>query len=169
MNLAPNKQFLINVPFQSISYRKKELCVNNEVQETNGDVYCPTCRNEKCVYISIKTTSSFNDCKKCNACCHVFNIPFKDQTPPNMLFGSDSTHCFAKKTSRNYKKEKSLPFLKKFLRISTPNGDKKSKDSSIYGINVSTPLRFIQLTKNFLHSHFLHFQSTVKQHCFLTL
>ena len=31
---------------------KKELCVDNKVQETIGDMYCPTCRNEKCVYIS---------------------------------------------------------------------------------------------------------------------
>ena len=51
MNLVPNKQLLIDVPFQSIKYRKKELCVDNKVQETIGDVYCPTCRIEKCVYI----------------------------------------------------------------------------------------------------------------------
>ena len=52
MDLVPNKQLLLNVPFQSTKYRKKELCVDNKVRETIGDVYCPTCRNEKCVYIS---------------------------------------------------------------------------------------------------------------------
>ena len=54
MNLVPNKQLLPNVPFQSTKYRKKELCMDNKVQETIGDVDCPTCRNEKCVYISTK-------------------------------------------------------------------------------------------------------------------
>ena len=49
MNLLPDKQLYINVPFQSTNYRKKELCVDNKVQETIGEVFCPTCRNEKCV------------------------------------------------------------------------------------------------------------------------
>ena len=51
MNLVPNKQLSPNVPFQSTKHRKKELYVDNKVRETTGDVYCPTCRNEKCVYI----------------------------------------------------------------------------------------------------------------------
>ena len=79
MNLLPNKQLLLYVPFQSTKYRKKELCGDNKVQKTIGDVYCPTCRNEKCVYISTNKTTSFYDCKKCKACCNVLNIPFKDQ------------------------------------------------------------------------------------------
>ena len=54
MNLVPNKQLLLNVPFESTKYRKKELCVDSEVQETLGDMYCATCRNEKYVYISNK-------------------------------------------------------------------------------------------------------------------
>ena len=54
MNLVPNKQLLLNVPFQSTKYRKKELYVDNKVRESVGDVFCPTCRNEKCVYISTK-------------------------------------------------------------------------------------------------------------------
>ena len=37
-----------------------------------------------------------------------------------MLFGGDDTHCFARKTSRDYKKEKPSPFLKKFLCQSQP-------------------------------------------------
>ena len=46
------------------------------------------------------------------------NLPFKDQKPTIMLFGGDGTHRFARKTSRDYEKEKSSPFLKKFLRQS---------------------------------------------------
>ena len=112
---------VIDVPFQSTKHREKELCVDNKVQETIGDVYCLTCRNKKCVYISTNKTTSFNDCKKCKACCHVLNIPFKDQKPTFLMFGGDGAHCFARKTSRDYEKEKPSPFLKKFLRQSQPS------------------------------------------------
>ena len=57
--------------------------------------------------------------KKCKACCNVLNIPFKEQKPTIMLFGGDGTHCFARKTSRDY--ERPSPFLKKFLRRSQPS------------------------------------------------
>ena len=118
----------INVPFQSIKYRKKELGVDNKVRETIGDVYCQTFRNEKCVYISTNETSSFYDYKKCKARCHVLNIPFKDLKPTIMLFGGDGRHCFAMKTSRDFEKRKPSPFLKKFLRqsqSSTPEPEPK--------------------------------------------
>ena len=38
-----------------------------------------------------------------------------------MLFGGDGTHSFARKTSRDYEKEKPSPFLKKLLRQSDPS------------------------------------------------
>ena len=97
------------------------MCVDNKVQETIGDVYCPTFRNEKCVYISAKNTTSFYDCKKWKAGCNVLKIPFEDQKPTIMLFGGDGTHCFTRKTSRDNEKEKPFPFLKKFLRQSQPS------------------------------------------------
>ena len=103
-----DKQLTLNVPFQSINCRKEELCVENI--KTIGVVYCPTCRNEKCVYISTNKTTSFYDCKKCKACCHDLKIHFKDQKPTIRLFGGDGTHCFARKTSRDYEKEKPSPF-----------------------------------------------------------
>ena len=98
-----------------------ELCVDNKVREIIGDVYCPTCRNEKCVNNSANKTTSFYDCKKCKACCNVLNIPFKDQKPTITLFGGDGTHCFARNTSRDYKKETPSPFLKKILSQSQPS------------------------------------------------
>ena len=104
--------------FNLNKYRKKKLCVDNKVQETSGNVHCATCRNEKCVYISANTTTSLYDCKKCKACCHILNIAFKDQKP---LFGGDGTHRFARKTSRDYGKEKLSPYLKTFFRQSDPN------------------------------------------------
>ena len=82
--MLPDKQILLNAPFQSTKYRKKELVVDNKVRENVGDVYCPTCRNEKCVYLSSNKPTSFYDCKRCKACCHVLNIPFKDQKPTIM-------------------------------------------------------------------------------------
>ena len=44
--MLPDKQIFINVLFQSTKYGKKELCVDNKVRETIGDMYCPTWRNE---------------------------------------------------------------------------------------------------------------------------
>ena len=121
MNLyATNKYYLMS-HFNQIKYRKKEMCVDNKVREIIGDVFCPTCRNEKFVYISTKNTTSFYDCKKCKACCHVLNIPFNDQIRTIMLFGGEGTHCFARKASRDYDKEKPSPFLKKIFRQSQPN------------------------------------------------
>ena len=91
--MLPDKQMFFIVQLQSTRYRRKEFCVDNKVQEVLGDVYCPTCRSEKCVYISTNKTISFYDCKKCKACCNAWNIPFKDQKPTIMLFVGDGTHC----------------------------------------------------------------------------
>ena len=132
MNLVPNKQLLVNVPLQSNKYRKDEFFVKNKVQETIGDVHCPTCRNEKCVYFSTNKTNSFYDCKKCKGCCHVVNIPCKDQKPTIIFFGGDGTFCFARKTSGVYQKEKPSPYLKKFLRQSQPStSEPESKEVEI--------------------------------------
>ena len=87
MTLLHDIQLFNKVSVQSTKKSKKELSVNNI--KTIGAVYCPTCINEKCVYISTNKTTSFQDCKKCKACYHVLNIPFKDQKPKIMLFGGD--------------------------------------------------------------------------------
>ena len=133
MKLLPEEHLLLNVPFQSTKRRKKQLCVDNKIQETIGNVDCPTCINEKCVYSSTNKTTSFYDCKKCKTCCHILNIPFNDQKPTIMLFGGDGRHCFVRKTSRYYEKEKPSPILKKFLRQSQPSTSeldpKKDKSS----------------------------------------
>ena len=52
MNLVPNKQLLVNASFQPTKFKKKELCAENKVGETIGDLHCPTCSIEKCVYIT---------------------------------------------------------------------------------------------------------------------
>ena len=58
-----------------------------------------------CFFLSTIKRTSFYDCEKCKACCHVLNIPFRDEKPTIRLFGGDGTHCFARKTSRDYEKE----------------------------------------------------------------
>ena len=116
--MVPDKQVLLNNPFQSTKFGKKELCVDNKVREIVGDVYCLTCRNENCVYISTNKTTSLYDCKKCKACCHALNIPFKDQKPTIMLFGGDGTHCIARKTSSDH--EKPSPFFEEISPPITP-------------------------------------------------
>ena len=123
--MLPDKQIFINVPFQSTKYGKKELCVDNI--KTIGDVYCPTCRNEKCAYISTNETTSFYDCRKCKACCHVLKIPFREQKPTIRLFGGDGTHCFARKTSRDYEKESQLLFWCNSSPITTKHNPTCSK------------------------------------------
>ena len=114
-------QFHFFVPCESTKYRKRELGVDNKVQEAIEDVHCPTCSEEKCVYSSTNETTSLYDCKKCKACCHVLNKLFKDQKPTNMLFGGDGTLCFARRTSSDYEKEKPSPFFKKCFRQSQPS------------------------------------------------
>ena len=57
--------------------------------------------------------------KRGKDCCLVLNIPSQDKKPTIMLFGGDGTHCFARKTSRDY--EKPSPLLEKFLRQSQPS------------------------------------------------
>ena len=114
--MVPDKQVLLNVPFQSTKCRKNELCVDNI--KSIRDVYCPTCRNEKCVYNSTNKTTSFYDCKKRKALCHVLNFLFRDQKPTIKLFVVMEHIPY---TSRDYEKEKPSPFLKKFLHQSQPS------------------------------------------------
>ena len=83
-------------------------------QQSTGNYWkcvLSTCGNEKFGYILSNRMSSFYECKKCKACYHVWNITFKDQKPTNMLFAGDGTHCFAKKASRRYNKQKPSPFF----------------------------------------------------------
>ena len=128
--MLPDKQMFINVPFQSTKYGKKELCVTTKYEKLSEMCIVQHVEMKKFVYISTNKTTSFYDCKNCKTCCNVLNIPFKDQKPTIMLFGGDGTHCFPRKTSRDY--EKPSPFLKKFLRQSQPSRSEREpkKDKS---------------------------------------
>ena len=97
--------------FNQPNIERKNCVWTTKYERFFGDVYSPTCRNEKCVYLSTNKTTSFYDCKKCKVCCNVLNIAFRDQKLTIKLFGGDGTHCFARKTSRDYEKEKPSPFF----------------------------------------------------------
>ena len=114
MNLVPNKQLLPNVSFQLAKYRKKDLCVDNKVQKAIGYVNFPTCRTEKCGYISTNKTTSFNVCKMCKACCHLLNIPSKDQKPTIMLFGGTVHIILQKRRVATTKKKSYIHFWRNF-------------------------------------------------------
>ena len=64
MNLLPDKQLVLDVPFRLSKHRKKELFMDSKVQETIGDVYCTTFINEMCVCFSTIKTSSFEESPK---------------------------------------------------------------------------------------------------------
>ena len=67
------------------------------------------------------------------ACSHVPTLPFTERKPTISLFGRDGTHCFAKKTSRDYEKGKPTPFFLKTLirhsQSSTPALDPQKHKS----------------------------------------
>ena len=161
MNLVPNNHLLLNVPFQSTNFRKKELYVDNKVQETIGDVLCPTCRIEKCVYLSTNKTTSFYDFKKCKDCCRVLNIPFEDQKLTIMLCGDDGTNCFARKTSGDYQKRKTISIFEKISppiahNQAHPNLNQKRQNlSNLRHLRIDTPL-VDTVNQNFIYFLFIH-------------
>ena len=118
--------------------------MDDKVKETIGDVYFPTCRNEKNIFISTKKTSSFYDGKKRKVCRHVLNILYREQKPTTMLFGGDRTNCFATQTSGDYKKTKPSPFLKNFFSHSqsstTETEPKRQKPLGLWHNRVDSPL-----------------------------
>ena len=148
MNLVPKKQLLLNEQFQSTKFRNKELCVDKKLQETIGDVYCPTCRSEECVYISTKKTTSFYYCKKW---CHVLNFPFRNQKPDNYNFWWWWYTLFCKKNESRLRKRKTISIFVELFSQSQPSTSepqtKKCRKYSIYGLIVLTPHWLIQLTK----------------------
>ena len=56
----------------------------------------------------------FYDCKKRKACSHVLNIPSMEQKLTITVIGGDGNHCFVRKTSRDYEKQKPSPFYRDF-------------------------------------------------------
>ena len=100
------------------------VCFSGELkisfQAVIGAKYCPTCPNEKCVYLSTSRKFSFYVCKKCKTCSQDLNSPFKDQNSTFMLFGGDEIHYFARKMGGDIETGNPSPLLIKILSQSQP-------------------------------------------------
>ena len=78
----------------NIARKKCSICIwKTKYKNLLRDLYCPTCGNVKCVFNSTNKTSSFYDCKKCEASCHLLNIQFKKQKLILTLLDGDGTCC----------------------------------------------------------------------------
>ena len=112
MSLLPDQQMLINVPIQSTKCSKEEmfnLYVDSKV--CIGGVYCPTCKNEKCVYISTNLVSTTVRSAQPAVRCLILLSRNKSQHWPNLV---EMVHNVLKKrTSLDY--GKSCLILKNFL------------------------------------------------------
>ena len=156
MNLLYDKQLFNKVPFQSTKYRKNEKFADNI--KTIGAVFCPTCRNEKSVYISTNKTTSFYDCKKCNACWHVLNILSRTMNQricclvvTKHIVLQKRVVVTTKKKSHLIFEEVSPPIITKHIRTWTKKRQIKSK----YGISVSFSFRpMIWATDSFFKSFY---------------
>ena len=152
MNLVPNKQMLLNVPFQSTNYRRKKFCVDNKVRQTNGEVYYRTSRNEKCVYFSTNKTISFSfyHCKKSRTICHVLNISLKDKNRQLCCLAVTVHIVLQERRVATTKKINHLHFWRNFSANQIqerPNlNQKKQKFFQLWLNRVDTPL-VVQLTK----------------------
>ena len=88
--------------------------MQNSIQDIIGNVYClgRFCSQQTCVCVHTwnENDERFYGCRKCKACCHVLNLPVKNENR-KYCYGGDGTFCFVKKTSRDYETEKQSPFL----------------------------------------------------------
>ena len=164
MNLVPKKQLILIVPFQATQYRKKELCADNRVRETIGDVYCLTCRNEKRVYISTNKMTTFYDCKKCKACC---NISFSGPKTDNYFVWRWRYPLFCRKGESRLQKRKTIsifeeispPMTTKHIRTWT----KKIKMSPNMEKRYPFPIGWWFERHIHFSNHSFQFQSTAKR------
>ena len=121
MNLVPYKQLFVSAPFQETKYKNETFVCGQQNTRDYWRCVCPTCRNEKCVFLSTNKTTSCYDFKKCKACCHVLNIPFKDQKPTIMLFGGTLHVFLQERRDATTERTNHLHFEKLFPPLTTNN------------------------------------------------
>ena len=136
MNLVPNKQLLLNIPFESTKDRKKEFFVDNNVQETTGDVYCLTCRNEKCVDLSTKRwlVSTRVKSAKPAATFWIFLLRTKNRHLCCLVV---MVHIALQERRVAITKKKNLVHFEEISPPITVTRTKKGRNECKYGINVS--------------------------------
>ena len=89
--------------------RLSEMCIAQHVEMKSVFTFQPIKRLVFSTVNSAKPAATF------------WVFLFCDQKPTIVLFGGNGTHCHAKKTSRDYGKEKPSAILKNFLRQSQPS------------------------------------------------
>ena len=81
----------------------------NAVLNTIGNVYCPECELQNCIfehYCKEDSEEHYHySCPKCDADCLVQGIPFKDQTQQASLKDA-GIHSFRAKTTRSTSENK---------------------------------------------------------------
>ena len=121
MNLAPNKQILLNAPFQSTNYRKKELwwktryerlsdiCIVQHVEMTSVFTFQPIKRLVSTTVKSPKPAATFRifllRTKNRQLCCLAVTVHI----------------IFQERRVAATKKKKPFPFLQKILHQSQPS------------------------------------------------
>ena len=125
--------------------------MDNNVQTIFGYVYCPTCRNEKCVYISLHKTTRFYDCKKTQNLLPRLEYSFWEPKTDNYVVWRRWNALFCRKDESWLRKRKTNSF---FGDISPPitinhtrTWAKKSENHSTYVIIMSTSHWLIQILR----------------------
>ena len=97
-------------------------------------VCCPTCRNEKEFTCQLTKTLVSTTVKtlKPSVICLLFNL--------RIYIFCDSTHCFARKRSRDYNKQKPFPFSKKINGQQHPNLFHRKKSFHLWHKCIDFPL-----------------------------
>ena len=149
----------------------------NAVINTIGNVYCPECELQKCIFEHYCKEDSGEhyhySCPKCDADCLVQGIPFKDQTQQAILKDAGIL-SFRTKTTRDYEREqkervgndKGMEFLRQFLRkknqpINAQKNHLQKRSSPCREMDVSSSYwLFNILTKSFFKQlEFISFQT----------
>ena len=147
----------------------------NAVINTIGDVYCPECELQKCIfehYCKEDSREQYHySYPRCDADCLVQGIPCKDQTQQGILKDA-GIHSFRAKTTRYYEREqkervendKGMELLRQLLRKKQPINAQKNhqqkRSSPCREMDVSSSYwLFNILTKSFFKQlEFISFQ-----------
>ena len=130
----------------------------NAVINTIGDVYCPECELQKCIFEHYCKEDSGElyhySCPKCDADCLVQGILFKDQTQQAILKDA-GIHSFRAKTTRGYEREqkervendKGMESLRQFLRKKPTNQRSPAKRTT--SKKRSSPCRVVDVSSSY--------------------
>ena len=149
-----------------------------EIQKTYQkfieNVVCPEklCLRKKCVCVhtSEEKNESCCECLQCETCCHVLNITLKEQKPKSIFlaltvhFVWPKGQVVTKKIKNHLHFWRNPPFNDNQPCPSLFWRKEKTFVYSLMAQSYGLPIGCYSQPKNHFFSHFLHCQSTVKQH-----